>query len=54
MPLAFSNVYTVRFCEKEGANHWELAEAADNIGINGAMLDDLLEVYIVDTEGMKA
>jgi len=54
MPLAFSNVYTVRFCEKEGANHWELAEAADNIGINGAMLDDLLEVYIVDTEGKKA
>ena len=54
MPLAFSNVYTVRFCEKEGANHWELAEAADNLGINGAMLDDLLEVYIVDTEGKKA
>ncbi len=53
MPLAFSNVYTARFCEREGANYQELAEAADNIGINGAMLDDLLEVYIVDTEGKK-
>jgi len=54
MPLAFSNVYTARFCEINGANYWELAEAADNLGINGAMLDDLLEVYIVDIEGKKA
>ena len=53
MPLAFSNVYTARFCERKGANYWELAEAADNLGINGAMLDDLLEVYIVDIEGKK-
>ena len=53
MPLAFSNVYTVRFCERKGASYWELAEAADNLGINGAMLDDLLEVYIVDIEGKK-
>jgi len=54
MPLAFSNVYTARFCERKGASYWELAEAADNLGINGAMLDDLLEVYIVDIEGKKA
>ena len=53
MPLAFSNVYTARFCERKGASYWELAEAADNLGINGAMLDDLLEVYIVDIEGKK-
>lgn len=53
MPLAFSNVYTARFCERKDANYWELAEAADNLGINGAMLDDLLEVYIVDIEGKK-
>jgi len=53
MPLAFSNVYTVRFCERKGANYWELAEAADNVGINAAVLDDLLEVYIVDIEGKK-
>ena len=53
MPLTFSNVYTVRFCERKGANYWELAEAADNIGINAAVLDDLLEVYIVDIEGKK-
>ena len=51
MPLAFSNVYTARFCERKGATYWELAEAADNLGVNGAMLDDLLEVYIVDIEG---
>jgi len=54
MPLAFSNIYTSRFCEMNGASYWELAEAADNLGINGAMLDDLLEVYIVDIEGKKA
>ncbi|RZN38833.1 MAG: hypothetical protein EF813_04510 [Methanosarcinales archaeon] len=53
MPLAFSNVYTARFCERKGANYQELAEAADNLGINGAMLDDLLEVYIVDIEGKQ-
>ncbi len=53
MPLAFSNVYTARFCERKGANYWELVEATDNLGINGAMLDDLLEVYIVDIEGKK-
>ena len=53
MPLAFSNVYTARFCERKDASYWELAEAADNLGINGAMLDDLLEVYIVDIEGKK-
>ena len=53
MPLAFSNVYTVRFCENEDVTYWELAEAADNIGINAAVLDDLLEVYIVDTKGKK-
>jgi len=53
MPLAFSNVYTAMFCERKGASYWELAEAADNLGINGAMLDDLLEVYIVDIEGRK-
>ncbi len=53
MPLTFSNVYTVKFCENEGVTYWELAEAADNTGINAAVLDDLLEVYIVDTEGKK-
>ena len=53
MPLAFSNVYTVRFCEKEDVNYNELAAAADNIGLNGAVLDDLLEVYIVDIEGKQ-
>ncbi|MEA1944501.1 MAG: hypothetical protein U9N07_04090 [Euryarchaeota archaeon] len=51
MPLAFSNVYTVRFCKREDVNYNELAEAADNIGLSGAVLDDLLEVYIVDIEG---
>jgi hypothetical protein len=53
MPLAFSNVYTARFCENEDVTYWELAEAADNIEINAAVLDDLLEVYIVDTKGKK-
>ena len=53
MPLAFSNVYTARFCEKEDINYNELAAAADNIGLNGAVLDDLLEVYIVDIEGKQ-
>jgi hypothetical protein len=51
MPLAFSNIHTVKFCKKEGVNYIELAEAADNIGLNGAVLDDLIEMYMVDVEG---
>jgi len=51
MPLAFSNIYTVRFCKKQGVTYLELAEAADNIGLNGSVLDDLLELYMVDLEG---
>lgn len=51
MPLAFSNIYTAKFCKKEGVNYLELAEAADNIGLNGAVLDDLIEMYMVDVEG---
>lgn len=51
MPLAFSNIYTVKFCQKQGVTYVELAEAADNIGLNGSVLDDLLELYMVDIEG---
>ena len=51
MPLAFSNIYTVKFCKKQGVTYLELAEAADNIGLNGSVLDDLLELYMVDIEG---
>jgi hypothetical protein len=51
MPLAFSNIYTVRFCKKQGVTYLELAEAADNIGLNGSVLDDLLELYMVDLDG---
>lgn len=47
MPLAFSNIYSVRFCKKQGVTYLELAEAADNIGLNGSVLDDLLELYMV-------
>ena len=50
MPLAFSNIYTARFCEIEGVTYHELSEAADNLGLNGAVLDDLLEVFIVDAQ----
>jgi len=50
MPLAFSNIYTAKFCEIEGVTYHELAEAADNLGLNGAVLDDLLEVFIVDIQ----
>jgi hypothetical protein len=52
MPLAFSNIYTARFCEIEGFNYHELAEAADNIGLNTAVLDDLLEVFVRDAQSM--
>jgi hypothetical protein len=51
MPLAFSNIYSVRFCKKQGVTYLELAEAADNIGLNGSVLDDLLELYMVDLDG---
>ena len=51
MPLAFSNIYTVKFCKKQGVTYVELAEAADNIGLNGSVLDDLLELYMVDLDG---
>lgn len=51
MPLAFSNIYTVKFCKKQGVTYLELAEAADNIGLNGSVLDDLLELYMVDLDG---
>jgi hypothetical protein len=50
MPLAFSNIYTAKFCEIEGVTYHELAEAADNLGLNGAVLDDLLEVFVVDAQ----
>ena len=52
MPLAFSNVYTAKFCEIEGVTYLELAEAADNIGLNGAVLDDLLELFVIDAQSM--
>ncbi|MEA3294663.1 MAG: hypothetical protein U9P81_06785 [Euryarchaeota archaeon] len=51
MPLAFSNIHTVKFCKKEGVSYMELTEAADNIGLNSAVLDDLIELYMVDTKG---
>jgi hypothetical protein len=52
MPLAFSNIYTASFCETEGVTYHELAEAADNIGLNTAVLDDLLEVFVIDAQSM--
>ncbi|NOR16797.1 hypothetical protein GQ543_03685 [candidate division WOR-3 bacterium] len=52
MPLAFSNVNTAKFCEIEGVTYLELAEAADNIGLNGAVLDDLIELFVVDAQSM--
>jgi hypothetical protein len=50
MPLAFSNVNTAKFCEVEGVSYLELVDAADNLGLNGAVLDDLIELFVVDAQ----
>ena len=52
MPLAFSNVNTAKFCEIEGVTYLELIEAADNIGLNSAVMDDLIELFVVDAQSM--
>jgi hypothetical protein len=48
MPILLANENVNNFCDKFGINYQELVEVADNLDINLALLDDLINVYMKD------